>query len=238
MNDLKVRRWAGAFGVAGFVVFLVALPLYFVGPQPAARLEDTIQFSDSVSRASTLILMRATLADPLIMVGFLVMLAGFRHLIRQARPEGEWISTLVFGAGLVVITLELAGDALAGGAALDASVKADPTVVRGLWEGSFVFYGAIGLVMSALLLASAGYATLATGVLPRWTGWVAYAAAVVNLVAAPAIFGGTDYTGFYTASGYVTFIGQGVMVIWFLIASVSMLVVKREAKAMTPAYGG
>jgi hypothetical protein len=36
----------------------------------------------------------------------------------------------------------------------------------------------------------------------------------------------------------VTFIGQGAMVIWFLIASVSMLVVKREAKAMTPVYGG
>jgi hypothetical protein len=238
MNDLKVRRWAGAFGVAGFVVFLVALPLYFVGPQPAARLEDTVQFSDSLSRASTLILMRTTLADPLIMVGFLVMLSGLRRLIRQARPDDEWVSTLVFGAGLVVITLELAGDALAGGAALDTSVKADPSVVKGLWEGSFVFYGAIGLIMSALLLASAGYATLATGVLPRWTGWAAYVAAAINLVAAPSIFGGTDYTGFYTASGYVTFIGQGAMIIWFLIASVSMLVVKWEAKAMTPAYGG
>jgi hypothetical protein len=238
MNDLKVRRWAGAFGLAGFVVFLIALPLYFVGPQPAARLEDTVQFSDSLSRASTLILMRTTLADPLIMVGFLVMLAGLRRLIRQARPDDEWVSTLVFGAGLVVITLELAGDALAGGAALDTSVKADPSVVRGLWEGSFVFYGAIGLIMSALLLASAGYATLATGVLPRWTGWAAYVAAAINLVAAPSIFGGTDYTGFYTASGYVTFIGQGAMIIWFLIASVSMLVVKREARAMTPVYGG
>lgn len=51
-RDLNVVRWAGAFGVAGFVVFLVALPLYFVGPQPAARLEDTVQFSDSVSRAA------------------------------------------------------------------------------------------------------------------------------------------------------------------------------------------
>jgi Na+/phosphate symporter len=238
MNDLKVRRWAGAFGVAGFVLFLVALPLYFIGPQPVARLEDTVQFSDSVTRASTLILTRATLADPLIMACLLVFLAGFRHLIRQARPDYEWVGTLVFGAGLVVITLELAGDALEGGAALDTFVKADPTVVRGLMEGSFVFYGAIGLIMSALLLASAGYATLATGVLPRWTGWVAYAAALVNLVAAPSIYGGTDYTGFYTASGYVTFIAQGAMVIWFLIASVSMLVVKRETKAMTPAYGG
>ena len=198
-----------------------------------ARLEDAVQFSDSVSKASAFILTRATLADPLIMACLLVFLAGFRHLIRQARPDYEWVSTLVFGAGLVVITLELAGDALEGGAALDTSVKADPTVVRGLMEGSFVFYGAIGLIMSALLLASAGYATLATGVLPRWTGWVAYACAVVNLVAAPSIFGGTDYTGFYTASGYVTFIGQGAMLIWFLIASVSMIVVKREAVAPT-----
>jgi hypothetical protein len=41
MNDLKVRRWAGAFRLAGFVVFLVALPLYFVGVGPGARLEDT-----------------------------------------------------------------------------------------------------------------------------------------------------------------------------------------------------
>lgn len=238
MNDLKVRRWAGAFGLVGFVVFLVALPLYFVGPQPAARLEDTVQFSDSMSRASTLILMRTTLADPLIMAGLLIFLAGFRRLIRQARPAYEWVSALVFGVGLVVITLELAGDALAGGAALDTSVKADPSVVRGLWEGSFVFYGAIGLIMSALLLASAGYATLSTGVLPRWIGWAAYVAAAINLVAAPSIFGGTDYTGFFTASGYVTFIGQGAMLIWFLIASVSMLASKRETTAQMPAYSG
>lgn len=238
MNDVKVRRWTGAFGAAGFAIFLLALPLYFLGPQPTARLEDMVHFSDSVSKASTFILARATLADPLIMACLLVFLAGFRRLIQQARPDDEWISTLVFGAGLVVITLELAGDALQGGAALDTSVRADPSVVRGLMEGSFIFYGAIGLIISAALLASAGYATLATGVLPRWTGWVAYAAAVINLAAAPSIFGGTDYTGFYTASGYVTFIAQGAMVLWFLIASVSMLVVKREAKAVTPAYGG
>ena len=238
MNDLKVRRWAGVFGVAGFSIFLLALPLYFLGPQPMARLEDSIQFTDSVSKVSTFILTRATLADPLIMACLLVFLAGFRRLIRQARPDDEWISMLVFGVGLVVITLELAGDALQGGAALDTSVKADSSVVRGLMEGSFAFYGAIGLIMSALLLASAGYATLATGVLPRWTGWMAYVGATINLAAAPSIFGGTDYTGFYTASGYVTFIAQGAMVLWFLIASVSMLVVKREAKATTPVYGG
>jgi hypothetical protein len=124
------------------------------------------------------------------MACLLVFLAWFRRQIRQARPDDEWVDTLVFGARLVVITLEPVGDALQSGAALDTSIKADPSVVRGLMESSFVFYGAIGLMMSALLLASAGYATLATSVLPRWTGWVAYSSAVVNLVAAPSIFGG------------------------------------------------
>ncbi len=129
----------------------------------------------------------------------------------------------MFAVGVVVITLWLVGDGLQAGAALDTVAKADPTVVRGLMEASFPLYGAIGLIMSALLLASAGYATLATGVLPRWSGWFAYAAAIANLLAAPSILGGTDYTAFWSAPGYVTFFAQVAMVIWFLIASISML---------------
>ncbi len=31
MSDAQVSRWASAFGVAGFVVFLGAMPLYFGG---------------------------------------------------------------------------------------------------------------------------------------------------------------------------------------------------------------
>src|SRR6266508_3484019 len=229
MSDLTVRRWAGAFGVAGFVVFLVALPLYF-GGMTNAPLNDAERFSDDVTSVNTSILIRTSLADPLIMGGLLVFLAGFRHLIRQARQEYEWLATLVFGVGVIVIALELAGDGLEAGAALDSVAKADPTVVRGLMEASFPLYGAIGMIMSALLLASAGYATLATGVLPRWSGWFAYTAAIANLLAAPSILGGTDYTAFWSAPGYVTFVAQVAMVIWFLIASISMLL-KRDIVA-------
>lgn len=157
------------------------------------------------------------------MIGFLGFLAGFRHLIRQGRQESEWLATLMLASGVVVITLELVGDGLQAGAALDTVLNADPTIVRGLMEASFPLYGAIGLIMSALLLASAGAATLITGVLPRWTGWFAYAAAIANLSAAPSILGGTDYTAFWSAPGYVTFVAQVAKVIWFLIASISML---------------
>jgi hypothetical protein len=224
MNDLNVRRWAGGFGVAAFIVFLAALPLYFIGVGPAAPLEDTAQFSDLITRTNTYVLIRTSLADPLIMTGLLVFLAGFRHLIRQARQEYEWIGTLVFGVGLVVIAIELVADGLEAGSALDTWVKADPTVVRGLMEGSFPLFGAIGLILSALLLASAGYAGMATGVLHGWTSWFAFVAAALNLAAAPSILGGMAITGFYTASGYAPFIGQAAMLIWFLVASISMIV--------------
>jgi len=176
-----------------------------------------------VTSTNTAILIRTSLADPLIMFGFVVVLAGFRHLIRQARPEHEWLATLVFGVGVLLVTIELVADGLEAGAALDTVAKGEPTVVRGLMEASFPLYGAIGMIMSALLLASAGYATLVTGVLRRWTGWFAYAGAAINLAIAPSILGGTDPTAFWSASGYVTFIPQVAMVVWFLVASISML---------------
>ena len=57
------------------------------------------------------------------MIGFLVFLAGFRHITRQARPDHEWVSSLVFGAGLLVIALELVGDGLQAAAALDTVLR-------------------------------------------------------------------------------------------------------------------
>jgi hypothetical protein len=227
MNDAKVYTWSGIFGVAGFVVFLFALPLYFLGGQEPA-IQETTQTAEFVTRTSALIIARATIADPLIMVCLLIFLAGFRHLINQSRPEYEWLSTLVLGSGLTVITLELVGDALQGAAALDALSRPEPAVVRGLLEGSFPFYGAVGLIMSSLFLAVAGYCIMAAGVLPGWTGWFAVAAALTNLIAAPSIFWGSDYTRFYSATGYATMIGQGTLMLWFLITSLSMIFLKQQ----------
>ena len=59
-----MRRWAGWFGLAGFVVFLVALPLYFVGVGPA-HVWRRVQVNNLVTRTNTLIVIRTALADPL-----------------------------------------------------------------------------------------------------------------------------------------------------------------------------
>lgn len=219
----NVARWAGAFGLAALAVFLVATPLYFIGPAQPTGTVDGGTLADFLAKTHTQILTRATIADPIIIGCFVVFLAGLRHLIRQARPDYEWLATLVFAVGLVLSTLQLVADGLQGGAALDASVRAEPTVVRGLFEASYVFYGAIGLIVAAFMLATAGSAILVTGALPRWIGWLALGGAVVNLIAAPSIYGGTDYTAFYSASGWITYIAQVTWVAWFAIASVAMI---------------
>jgi len=237
MNDLNVRRWTGAFGVASIALILAAQPLWLIGGT-APRLEETLKFSEYVSRNSAIILSRS-LADTLIMACFLVFLAGLRHLIRQARPDYEWAATLVFGVGLVFAMLTLLGDTLAAGAALDTvGGKAEPAVVRALWVASIPAFGAMGLIIMALFMASAGYVILVTSALPRWTGWVACASAVGNLVAVPAIYAGTNASGFYTADGLVSLLSELPFLIWALTSSISMLAVKPKAMASTPVYGG
>ena len=225
MNDLKVRRLTGAFGVTSIVLILVAQPLWFIAGT-APRLDDTVKFSEYVTRSNAIILTRS-LADTLIMVCFLVFLVGFCHMIRQARPDYTWAAMLVFAAGLVFAVLTLIGDALAGGAALDTvGGSAEPFVVRALWEGSIILFGAIGLVIMTLFLASAGYAILATAALSRWTGWLAYLGAVCSFMAVPAIYAGANATGFYTADGLVALASELPFLIWALIVSIFMITMK------------
>lgn len=160
------------------------------------------------------------------MACILVFLAGFRHLIQEARPEHEWVGTLVFGTGLVLVAVTLVADSMEAGTALDTvGGKADPTAIRALTEGYLLMFGSVGCILFALLSAASGYATLATGVLPRWTGWLSYAVAILNLAAIPSIYGGTDPNGFYTAAGWgVAVIATFPWLIWALIVSILMIV--------------
>jgi hypothetical protein len=95
MNDLKVFRWTGAFGVATFVLVLAEFPLY-ISRGPTPLLQDTTKYANFMTKNSGNVLTCVVL-DMLIFVGILVFLAGFRHLIRQARADYEWLATLVFG---------------------------------------------------------------------------------------------------------------------------------------------
>lgn len=228
MDDRNVGRWTGGFGAASGVLLLVVLVLYFVaGTTP--RAEDTAQFTDYVSTHNNLLLTIALLYA-LSAACFIVFVAGLRHLVRQSKPEYSAVSVVVFAAGLVDATIALVGFVFIGGAALDTvNHKPDPSVVSALGEASTPAFGAIGLIALALFLASAGYATLGSRVLPRWTTWVAYVGAVLSLVAVPSIYAGSGPTAFYAADGYVVFLGVFVYLVWLVIAGASLLAKPQSA---------
>ena len=61
-----------------------------------------------------------------------------------------------------------------------------------------IYNGSIAFAITGLFLVSAAWATLDSGVLPRWTGWLAHIAAASCLISVPAMFTGPiDGKGFY-----------------------------------------
>lgn len=224
MNDLKVSRCTGWVGLACVVFWLSQFPLYMMGSPPSVY--DGAAFGQHLAAIKNIAFTRILL-DQGVFVTMMVFAAGFRHLIRQARPDHEWIGTLVFGAAVVWVAVTLVADGLEGGAVLDAlSGNADASAVRALIEGTLLIYnGSTAFVMTAMFLAVSGYATFATSVLPKWTGWVAYVGTVLCVACVPAMyFGPVDYTGFYNAGGWgPAVIANFPPAIWFLVASISMI---------------
>lgn len=101
-------------------------------------------------------------------------------------------------------------------------------------DGTLLIYnGSTAFVLTGLFVGAAGYATFATGVLPRWTGWIAYAAAALCAVSVPAMYAGpVDYTGFYNAGGWgPAIIANFPPLIWFLVVGIVMI---RKSRTTAP----
>jgi hypothetical protein len=237
MNDLKMRRLTGVFGLASVVLWLGIFPLYMV-QDPSISFYDGAATGEELFRIHNVVFTRILLGLGLY-VTLMVFAVGFRDLIRRAGPEYEWVGTLIVAAMGVWTGVTLVANGLEGGAVLDTlSGNADPSVVRALTEGYLLIYnGSIAFAITGLFLGAAGYATFATGVLPRWTGWLAYVGTALCAISVPAMYGGpVDPTGFYNAGGW----GPAIIVpplLWFLAASI-VLIQKCQPVAVRPVHRG
>jgi hypothetical protein len=224
MNDLKMFHRTGAFGLAVVVLTWAQFPLWLIGQAPSVY--DGAAFGQHLFAIKNVAFTRI-LIDQGIYIAIIVFAAGFRHLIRQERAEYEWAGTLVFGSALVWIAVTLVADGLEGGAVLDTlGGRADASAVRALVEGTLLIYnGSIAFTITGMFLGAAGYATFASGVLPRWTGWVAYVSAVLCAMCVPAMYvGPVDPSRFYNAGGWgPAIIANFPPLIWFLVVSVWMI---------------
>jgi hypothetical protein len=202
LPDPDVRRWLGvsALAVAAFLA-TEAIAKLTIPRRPS--LDESAALVEYVQGSNTQIIV-VILADTFLMAALIVFLGAFRQLAARAHPDLDWIGAVMFGAGLVFISVTLVGDALDGGTALDVwgGLEPDPSSIRALIEGHTLMFGSIGAVLLALVSGAAAYLTFSSGVVPRWTGILAGITALSNLAWAPVAFGGTEPGGFFAAGGW------------------------------------
>jgi hypothetical protein len=220
----NVGLWTGiaALGVAVLTVTEFLLRQITVGPRPGLSEAALVEFNRRTHTGT----LGVILTDTVLMAVILVFLAGFRQLIVQTRRDVQWIADIAYAAGIAYVVVTLIGDGLEGGAALDATVDGgNGTVIRALTVGHALFFGSIGCVLTAVVSFASGYITLISGALPRWTGWLAVAVAIPNLVLVGTAFGGTDDTSFRAAGGWGSVaLGTFPWLVW--IVSVGVVVIR------------
>lgn len=237
MRSPDVRRWTGvsAFAVAVFLA-VEGITKLTTGERP--DLDESAALVAYV-QGTTVQTFIVILSDTFLMAFLIVFLASFRQLVILARADLEWIADLLFGAGLVFIAVTLVGDAMDGGTALDViGVEPDASAIRALEEGHSIMFGSTGAVLLALVSATAAYLTFASGAVPRWTGVLAVATAISNLVWAPLGFTGTSNNFFATGGVGNALLAIFPWLVWvFCVGVVTIrgaLVPSRNAAAALP----
>lgn len=225
MTDLSMRRMTGSFALVSVGLWLAIFPLYTLG-DPSVSLYDGAAVARDFLRIRNVVLTRILLGLALYPT-LLVFAVGLRELIRRTDAQFEWVGTLLVAAMAVWLGVTLVANGLEGGIVLDSmNGNADPSVARALTMGYLLIYnGSIAFIMTALFLAAAAYGILATGILPRWTGWLAYAAALLCVVCIPAMYAGpVDPAGFYNAGGWgAALIANFPPLLWFLAVGVLLI---------------
>ncbi|WP_291046590.1 hypothetical protein [Herbiconiux sp.] len=199
-----VRLWTGlsAIAVAGLMVVEFLVQALLVGARPT--LDDSAALADFMARTANQTLF-TILIDTFLMASLIVFLSGFRQLITHTRPDLQWIADIAFASGLLFIAVTLVGDAMEGGTALDTmGLAPDASSLRALTVGHTLMFGSIGCTLNALVAAASGYLIVTSEAFPRWTGWLAYAVAALNLLSVPTMFGGTSPDSFFAAGGAAT----------------------------------
>jgi len=218
---------AGWAGLAAFVLFVGGLVLEgSAGPSPTFR--DTAAISRYLHDHASLLIGGGLAICSALMLE-LVLVVGFRELVRGGAADWTSAGTLFVLFYVVAYPLGLVATGLLIAAANEAGNGGDAGAVRALWGGGYSILGAVTYL--PLMFASVTYALLvqATGVLPRWTAWVGWIAALGAAAAIPAAFGGSAP---YSQVGPVPGLIQGIPgLAWLLVASITMI--RRPRAAIT-----
>jgi hypothetical protein len=219
-------RAGGIFGILFAILFIIG-PVALTGDTPTR--DDSIEdirayFEDD----GDLYLVGDYLAGIAFVFFFLPYLVILRWVLGSGEgtpPIGSWLTVL---GGLVMTIIGGAGSVFFGALAIAADdpeiyAQIDDASIRLIMEmSSYVFTGfTFGM---ALFVASASLVVLRTGVLWRWLAPVGLIIAVLLVIGAAWPIEGDDEGALATAG----FIGAPLTLLWIILSSVNMLLMKEE----------
>jgi len=210
----RQMRWTGILGIVIMILTLIEVPLYFMysGPPPVANI------------------LARTLFDMALVPAIVIFFASLRGLIVKSSPKLEWAATLLLILVAMNCVLIFVANSMEAGLAIATGHNIDPTIKA---NATYLLYGSIGRVMTTLFLGAAGYLTVAAGLLPKWTKYLAYILAFYSAAFIPSMFFGNDPSHFYSANGWgTTAIGSSSIVYWILAAGIVFV---RRARKMSNA---
>lgn len=213
---IRLAGWAGV----GTVVLDVVAMVFNFAPGVPADYTDARRFAAYVHHGGNLLILAGLLFAVSFTIG-MAFVVGIRDLI--ATGGGAWrsIANLFLVANAVAYAVGYVGIGLLIASVTEATTKGDPAVIRALFGGGFSTLGAVNYAELAFAVALYGFAVRRIGFLPRWTGWLAWIAALGAVASMPAAFGGA---GFYSQLGPATFITAFLpLLAWSLAVAICMV---------------
>jgi hypothetical protein len=184
-------RWLGpACGVGSVLLIFGSFLAAGSQPEPGAPTDELTAFYTEHDAGQLA-------AASLMSLGALLFLIFASIIVRQLRAaeaqRSSW-ATVCFAGGLLVVTglLLFAGLALALG---DVAGDLDPSALQALHVLYQELLFPLTIGVSAFMLG-AGIATLRTGALPIWAGWLAVVVGIVAAVPSHVLGGVLDHIGF------------------------------------------
>jgi hypothetical protein len=177
-----LARWQRIEPLAG-VVFVVLAVIAVVTAAGEDFLADPSEVADYYVDNSDRVI-AAGIIGGIAIFAFFWFVGAVRNRLRvRETPEGG-LPALAFGGGIAAATLVLLANAatMAGAFRAEDDGRIEPAVAAALNDVSSLIIGIAAPIALAVFVAATGIVSIATGVLPRWLGWLSLLLALGFLI--------------------------------------------------------
>ena len=225
---MSERQWQRIGAIGGLVFFVLVVVSFFTPSTPDLD-TPTFEVRSDVAEDRTGLIFSVYIGS-LAAAAFLVFAGGLWSLFQRAGAAGAGVVTLV--AASVTSALVIAANGVLLGLVYASEDNRAPTVVEALFQLDNTMFVPPFFALAAFH-AAAALGIVATGVLPRWLGWIS---ALVALAYVVGLFGMFDADHEGGALGFLVFIGLLVSLLWVLAISALMLMRRFAAPERREAY--